>query len=140
MNQKSNGGAAFPQHGWSRDPEAIKYMQDKGGMTLRDYFAAHAPAAPDDFGWAPGECDSWERSSRWAYVYADAMLIARGTDLPAADPVRHQLMAAVRGSHQAIDRLLARVIELDPTFMPSQSDIWSALKANGEALAAAGDA
>jgi len=77
MNQTNNGGAAFPQHGWSRDPEVSKFMQDKGGMTLRDYFAAHAPAVPDDFGWAPGECDSWARQARWVYVYADAVLAAR---------------------------------------------------------------
>jgi len=47
------------------------------GMSLRDYFAARAPEAPDDFGWVSGEVDSWQRRARWSYVYADAMLLAR---------------------------------------------------------------
>lgn len=51
-----------------------------------------------------------------------------------------QLVAAVQGSHAAIDRLMARLIQLDPTFLPSKSDIYPVLRANGEALAAAGAA
>lgn len=51
-----------------------------------------------------------------------------------------QLVTAVKESHVAIDRLVARVIELDPTFLPSKSDIFPVLRANGEALAAAGAA
>lgn len=47
------------------------------GMSLRDYFAVHAPDAPDDFGWADGETDSWQRRTRWSFHYADAMLRAR---------------------------------------------------------------
>lgn len=47
------------------------------GMTLRDYFAAHAPDAPDDFGWNNGEATQCERLARWSYHYADAMLAAR---------------------------------------------------------------
>lgn len=45
-----------------------------------------------------------------------------------------QLVTAVRESHAAIDRL----IQLDPAFLPSKSDIYPVLRANGEALAAAG--
>jgi hypothetical protein len=77
MEQKNDGGAAFPQHGWSRDPEANKYMQDKGGMSLRDYFAAQAlttiPAySGDDVNtWAPDDF------ARHAYSIADAMLAER---------------------------------------------------------------
>ncbi|WP_273036788.1 hypothetical protein [Massilia timonae] len=51
-----------------------------------------------------------------------------------------QLVTAVQGSHAAIDRLMARLIQLDPTFLPSKSDIYPVLRANGEALAAAGAA
>jgi len=47
------------------------------GMTLRDYFAAHAPAVPNDFGWADGETDLVQRMTRWRYAYADSMLAAR---------------------------------------------------------------
>ena len=88
MDQKNNGGAAFPQHGWSRDPEANKYMQDKGGMTLRDYFAAQALPAilsvPDDGiqAWSPTAtsgssitaAEAWAKN---AYQIADAMLAER---------------------------------------------------------------
>lgn len=34
-----DGGAAYPQHGWSNSPETIARMQDKQGMSLRDWFA-----------------------------------------------------------------------------------------------------
>lgn len=47
------------------------------GMTLRDYFAAHAPDAPPDFAWNDDESLSFQRMSRWSYVYADAMLAER---------------------------------------------------------------
>ena len=70
-----------------------------GGMTLRDYFAAHAPETPDmqTFPikqWKENEIvdlgngmkgprsvlhqESWaERAARWAIEYADAMLAQR---------------------------------------------------------------
>lgn len=69
-----NGGPAFPQHGWSKDPETLKRMATQGGMTLRDYFAAHALGA---------FCAHVERSAstknvaEWSYEIADAMLKAR---------------------------------------------------------------
>ncbi|HDS0936974.1 TPA: hypothetical protein QDZ12_000169 [Pseudomonas putida] len=47
------------------------------GLTIRDYFAAHAPVVPDDFGWATGETDLVQRMTRWRYAYADSMLAAR---------------------------------------------------------------
>ncbi|MEW9840541.1 hypothetical protein [Pseudomonas juntendi] len=47
------------------------------GLTIRDYFAAHAPVVPDDFGWAIGETDLVQRMTRWRYAYADSMLAAR---------------------------------------------------------------
>jgi hypothetical protein len=54
------------------------------GMTLRDYFAAHAPPPPS--GWV-GTAETLERLSRpdgqiaalmeWRWFYADSMLAAR---------------------------------------------------------------
>ncbi|WP_175958455.1 hypothetical protein [Burkholderia sp. BCC0405] len=78
MNHIKNGGPAFPS-------TTKTYIADDGdtmhqganGMSLRDYFAAHAPDVPDDFGWADGETDTWQRRARWSYCYADAMLRAR---------------------------------------------------------------
>lgn len=64
-----------------------------GGMSLRDYFAARAPAVPTGFprlterkvvarpggGWQDGHVDEEieKQQARWAYRYADAMLKAR---------------------------------------------------------------
>jgi len=39
---KPNNPAAFPQHGWSNDPETIARMNECGGLTMRDYFAGQA--------------------------------------------------------------------------------------------------
>ena len=72
MNEINDGGPAFPH------VLRNEYDSAEKGMTLRDYFAAHAPDVPDDFGWATGETDSWQRRTRWNYHYADAMLRARG--------------------------------------------------------------
>ena len=52
------------------------------GMSLRDYFAAHAPAVPDDFRkhYATGSVMTeppHEREIRWRWAYADQMLKAR---------------------------------------------------------------
>lgn len=55
------------------------------GMTLRDYFAAHAPDMPqDDKPWGEWDVhftpeDRFEKLVAWRYAYADAMLAARST-------------------------------------------------------------
>ena len=70
MDKVSNGGPAFPTY------EHISGC-DKGGMTLRDYFAAKELASVTDK-------DICERPSDYAryadhcYRMADAMLAARG--------------------------------------------------------------
>lgn len=51
-----------------------------------------------------------------------------------------QLVDAVRQQHKALDTLMARLIQLDPEFMPTKSGLWSALQAGNAALAAAGAA
>lgn len=79
MNDKNDpwmayGGPAFPSR-ITKD-SAVESHAYKG-MTLRDYFAAHAPPAPDrvmaNLNWDR----RFEIQSRWAYDYADAMLKAR---------------------------------------------------------------
>lgn len=88
---KPNGGPAFPGFGqiFTTDaqgrtgPQALWGMEGSAGMTLRDYFAAHAPAMPEQwFKDSPRKKADplwhWsEASAAWAYCYADAMLAER---------------------------------------------------------------
>ena len=67
---QNNGGNAFPIPGLQHD-------EGFNGMTLRDWFATHAPAVPNDFDWTPGETDVAQRLVRWNWHYADLMLRAR---------------------------------------------------------------
>lgn len=70
-----NGGPAFPTT--ELDEGEVAYLH---GMSLRDYFAAHAPGMADEW-WQDslGEGQSWlEARADWNYAYADAMIKARG--------------------------------------------------------------
>lgn len=72
------GGPAFPRV--VEQPNG--YMKAVEGMTLRDYFAAHAPK-PDEQ-WKQNYCRERGYMSEakmladWNYEYADAMLKQRG--------------------------------------------------------------
>lgn len=90
MNTKDTGGPAFPCH-----PEIVPHKErDFAGMTLRDYFMAHAPAEPQpwfipemppepDPGMFFDEHGAWvaeqykQRYVQWPAVWADEMLKAR---------------------------------------------------------------
>ena len=72
IDTSKDGGPAFPQTFMLEGDEVHCF-----GISIRDYFAAHAPAVPDDFGWADGETDCYQRTIRWGWFYADAMLEAR---------------------------------------------------------------
>lgn len=77
-----DGGPAFPKLAAQLPNDHIDWGSD--GMSLRDYFAAHAPEMPT--GWV-GTAPTYERLSRpdgqlvalmeWHWYYADAMLVAR---------------------------------------------------------------
>lgn len=98
MSALKDGGSAFPitVHMEGHD----RYSE--GGMSLRDYFAAHAPVEPQawftpgmdtpeptrpvgyaDFAAFNGELSAWfneqskRRCTQWPYAWADAMLKAR---------------------------------------------------------------
>ena len=71
-----DGGPAFPQHGWSSNPEVVRQMQDKQGMSLRDYFAGQALAHPATHANTAFQTPPKE-AAQWAYEIADAMLAAR---------------------------------------------------------------
>ena len=38
----NTGGTAYPQHGWTKDPEVAQRMGNQGGMTLLDWMAGQA--------------------------------------------------------------------------------------------------
>lgn len=87
MSTKQDGGPAFPQHGWTKDPEILKRMQESGmGMTLRDWFAGQAMsgAISSDRWYIYFTCgnDNPDASAlelaKASYRVADAMLKARG--------------------------------------------------------------
>ena len=64
---KDTGGPAFPAHHFD-------LAENEHGMTLRDYFAAHAPEPPAL--WHGGDRGLHD-IIEWRWWYADAMLAAR---------------------------------------------------------------
>ena len=78
-DERDYGGPAFP----FVVQDVSRYQVHDQGMTLRDYFAAHAPAMPEQWYLDSPRKKSdplwhWgEASAAWAYFYADAMLAAR---------------------------------------------------------------
>ncbi len=67
----SDGGAAFPRQ------DDITYSSEVG-MSLRDYFAIHAPEMTDQWWSDSPRGQHWiDARSAWNYAYADAMLAQR---------------------------------------------------------------
>lgn len=89
MNEINDGGPAFPTKltnsssedvdGFDGEIVPANSFTEYRGMSLRDFFAINAPSVPEDFGWAAGETDSYQRIVRWNWFYADEMLKARKT-------------------------------------------------------------
>lgn len=63
---------AFPQNFDSNNDPHAAFADDRGGMTLRDYFAGQALV-----GLSVDEHTSVSKAAHLAYEYADAMLEAR---------------------------------------------------------------
>lgn len=73
MNTKDNGGAAFPSPG-----VVLPHSGQQGayeGMTLRDFFAAHALLTAHHH--LLEQRDGWGSIAQLAYIIADHMLEAR---------------------------------------------------------------
>lgn len=68
MIEQNTGGPAFPLHNHGVQTLGLHVT----GMTLRDYFAAHA------IGVSLQACVGFESAAEEAYIMADAMLKARG--------------------------------------------------------------
>ena len=84
MNDKTNGGPAFPtdyvKHVQQEVGNYVAITEHSPGMTLRDYFAAKAMqgmAAGDEAQGVVFQASYLELISRQAYQIADAMLAAR---------------------------------------------------------------
>lgn len=101
MKKRTDGGTAFPMqdmqaiHAYAaaavegvtgtdeRDQVYIAARAEAiGGMSLRDYFAAHAPAAPASFvaryNGFNNPMSPVDAEVSWRWRYADQMLLARG--------------------------------------------------------------
>jgi hypothetical protein len=87
--KKKDGGPAFPveqhdlKHGphygspYDTGPLGVEAKTLHPGMTLRDYFAAHAPEMPSWFSANRQDIDIAERWFIWPWHYADQMLAER---------------------------------------------------------------
>lgn len=81
MSSRNDGGPAYPQHGWSTDPETVARMAEKEGASLRDAFAMAALSrlagmVAEEMG--DQLADHTRKSvAQECYLLADAMLEAR---------------------------------------------------------------
>ena len=76
MSEIKDGGAAFPTTGMQYNIDRDEFeVGSYSGMSLRDYFAAHAPEPPV---WWKHDAEHEEQYYKWRWHYADAMLAQRG--------------------------------------------------------------
>lgn len=71
----AHSGFAFPN--LELDAISGQVVDQHFGLTVRDYFASHAPSIPSDFEYIDEELSYWKRRVRWNYAYADAMIAER---------------------------------------------------------------
>jgi len=78
MTRPNDGGPAFPVPTISGPDLTVSYPEHVRGLTLRDYYAAHASDADIDL-WQIDLAKRGSRASRAAarFAHADAMLAAR---------------------------------------------------------------
>ena len=75
MSEIKDGGAAFPTVSTQYNIDHDQFeVGSYGGMSLRDYFAAHAPEPPV---WWKYDVEHEEQYYKWRWHYADAMLAQR---------------------------------------------------------------
>ena len=76
MDTINDGGPAFPHMREWIDANTSRQLTD-GGMSLRAYFAAHAPKVPGWFQPGLNSADAVRgRYFKWRLYYADQMLAA----------------------------------------------------------------
>lgn len=69
----NDGGPAFP----TTDANYREGDYGTMGMSLRDWFAAHAPPKPHN--WGAQATTPASQEARWRFAFADEMLAARST-------------------------------------------------------------
>ena len=78
-----DGPKAFPGPSYTKSGHSNGHEM---GMTLRDYFASHAPEVPhwfrikDDDAYPSAKDCQLDHLIKWRWFYADAMLKARESD------------------------------------------------------------
>jgi hypothetical protein len=79
VSKPNNGGPAFPVYKYV-NADGKTFTSEPTGMTLRDYFAAAALRGllADGVDQADSLYGTVDDITRVAYIYADAMLAARG--------------------------------------------------------------
>jgi len=73
----NNGGSAFPEIRSERDQNGINDVYSVGGMSLRDYFAAHAISGALEQLKSDGETPYSSAIAKGCYEIADKMLEVR---------------------------------------------------------------
>jgi hypothetical protein len=88
-----DGGPAFPHVG---SDERVGVWTDQPGLSIRDYFAAHAVLTPSDIEYANRQYPNGVASvlAGIRYQYADAMLVARGSAGPELEAEREAKIEA----------------------------------------------
>lgn len=81
MTKPNNGGPAFPRDASTAFSHGLA-MVAQDGMTLRDYFAAHAPPMLDQwYSDSRAEGVHWaDADAAWRYFHADRMLAWRAKE------------------------------------------------------------
>lgn len=80
MQLKDTGGPAFPCDWIDNNSIGEQVVREQyQGMTLWDYFAAHAPNKPKNYGDVGkfAHLNSQKNEAKWRADYADAMIIER---------------------------------------------------------------
>lgn len=138
----NTGGPAFPQHGWSNDPEVLRRMKDQGGMTLLDWMAGQETIGEEELSagicehfagpkpggnWSTNPADWYEWEARWRagvkYMRAYAMLTEKArreadhfpdaTKMVALEAANRDLVNALEALRSANAALVERVKRLE---------------------------
>jgi hypothetical protein len=116
--EKKMSNAAHTPTPWDMDESGVRINADNGCATTIAFCA----------GITPGTNWSGTDYATHSHAKANAAFIVRACN------VHEQFVDALRKGRVAIDVLMAQLIEVDPSFRPTQSAAWPALVAIKAAL------